>query len=168
MIPSTKHTAQYNTIFNILLFFIIILFFLTKHILLLIFNYFFLFILNHTRLLSPRFLHFILLNFITSSSTLLHLRFAFLLIRNFCVFYQYQCDSGTFQVESQISQYDFFLVVQVPLFIYFLFIYFPFEIFWFTECKFVLILRNFFFFFNHKLHADRILNFGRYLPKHLK
>ena len=62
--------------------------------LLLIFNYFFLFILNHTRLLSPQFLHFIFLNFITSSFTLLHLHFAFLLIRNFCVFYQYHCGSA--------------------------------------------------------------------------
>ena len=52
------------------LFFITILFFLSRHILLLIFNYFFLFILNHTRLLSSWFLHFILLNFITSSFTL--------------------------------------------------------------------------------------------------
>ena len=67
---------------------------------LLIFNYFFLFILNNTRFLSSRFLHFILLNFITSSSTLLHLRFAFLLIRNFCVFYQYQCGSASSQVLS--------------------------------------------------------------------
>ena len=100
LIPSTKHTVQYNTIFNILLFFITLLFFLTWQILLLIFNYFFLFILNHTRLLSPRFLHFILLNFITSSFTLLHLRFAFLLIRNFCVFYQNQCGSASSQVLS--------------------------------------------------------------------
>ena len=68
--------------------------------LLLIFNYLFLFILNHTHLLSPRFLHFILLNFITSSSTLLHLCFAFLLVHNFCVFYQYQCGSVSSQVLS--------------------------------------------------------------------
>ena len=100
LIPSTKHTVQYNTIFNILLFFITLLFFLTWQILLLIFNYFFLFIFNHTRLLSPRFLHFILLNFITFSFTLLHLRFAFLLVRNFCVFYQNQCGSASSQVLS--------------------------------------------------------------------
>ena len=100
LIPSTKHTVQYNTIFNILLFFITLLFFLTWQILLLIFNYFFLFILNHTCLLSPRFLHFILLNFITFSFTLLHLRFAFLLICNFYVFYQHQCGNASSQVLS--------------------------------------------------------------------
>ena len=88
-----QHNFQYFT----LLFFITVLF-LTRHKLLLIFNYFYLFILNYTRLLSPRFLHFILLNFITSSSTLLHLRYAFILIRNFCVFYQYQCDNASSQV----------------------------------------------------------------------
>ena len=53
-----------------------------------------------TRLLPPRFLHFVLLNFITSSSTLLHLHFAFLLICNFCVFYQYQCGNASSQVLS--------------------------------------------------------------------
>ena len=63
--------------------------------LLLIFNYFFLFIFNHTRLLSLWLLHFIFLNFITLSSTLLYLRFAFLIFHNFCVFYQYQCSSGS-------------------------------------------------------------------------
>ena len=55
--------------------------------LLLIFNYFFLFILDHSCLLSPQFLHFILLNFITSSPILLHLRFSILFVHNFCVFY---------------------------------------------------------------------------------
>ena len=118
--------------------------------LLLNFNYFFLFTLNHTRLLSPRFLHFILLNFITSSSTLLHLRFAFLIVHNFCVFYKYQCGNVSSQVLSlKFYQYDFcFLAIQVPLFISFLFIFFfPFEVFWFTECKFVLVLRIIFFFF---------------------
>ena len=130
------------------------------------------FIFNHTRLLSPRFLHFILLNFITSSSTLLHLRFAFLLVCNFCVFYQYQCGSAFSQVKSQISQYDFFfLAVQVPLFISFLFIFFfHLENFWFTECKFVLVFRTIYIYiytyFKHKLHAVRILNFGWYLLKH--
>ena len=111
-IPSTQHTTQYNTIFNILLFFITLLFFLTWQILLLIFNYFFLFILNHTCLLSPRFLHFILLNFITFSFTLLHLRFAFLLVRNFCVFYQNQCGSASSQVLSfKFLNTIFFLAV---------------------------------------------------------
>ena len=43
--------------------------------------------------------------------------------------------------------------------------FFPFEVFWFTECKFVLVLRPIFF-FKHKLHTGRILNFGWYLPKH--
>ena len=93
--------------------------------LLLIFNFFFLFILNHTSLLSPRFLHFILLNFITSSSTLLHLRFAFLIVRNFCVFYQYQCGSNSSQVLSlKFLNTIFFLAIQVPLFISFHFISF--------------------------------------------
>ena len=112
--------------------------------LLLIFNYFFLFILNHTHLLSPQFLHFILLNFITSSSIFLHLRFAFLLVHNFCVFYQYQCSNASSQVLSLkfLNTIFFFLAVQVPLFISFLFIFFPFEIFWFTKCKFVLVLRT--------------------------
>ena len=78
----------------------------------------------------------------------LHLRFAFLLVCNFCVFYQYlvrQCLFSSFK--SQISQYDFFfLAIQVPLFISFhFFSFFPFEVFWFTECKFVLVLTFFFF-----------------------
>ena len=116
--------------------------------LLLIFNYFFLFIINHTRFLSSRILHFILLNFITSSSTLLHLHFAFLLIRNFYVFYQYQCGNAFSQVLSLkfLNMIFFFLAVQVSLFIYFLFIFFPFEVFRFTECKFFLVLRTIFFF----------------------
>ena len=88
---------------------------------------FFLFILNHTRLPSPRFLHSILLNFITSSSTLLHVRFTFLLIHNFCVFYQYQCGSASSQVLSlKFLNMIFFLAVQVHLFISFLFIFFSF------------------------------------------
>ena len=79
LISSTQNTAQYNTIFNFLLQY----YFSSPDIyyLLLIFNYFFLFILNHTCLMSSRILHFILLNFITSSSKLLHLHFAFLLVR---------------------------------------------------------------------------------------
>ena len=70
------NTTQFSTFY----YFLLQYYFSSSNIyyLLLIFNYFFLFILNHTRLLSPRFLHFILLNFITSSSTLLHLCFAFL------------------------------------------------------------------------------------------
>ena len=117
--------------------------------LLLIFNYFFLFILDHTCLLFPWFLHLILLNFITSSSILLHLHFAFLLVRNFYVFYQYQCSNAFSQVLSLkfFNTIFFFLAVQVPLFISFLFIFFfPFEVFWLTECKFVLVLRTIFFF----------------------
>ena len=65
----------------------------------------------------------------------------------------------------------FFLTAQVPLFISYLFIFFffPFKVFWFTKCKFVLVLKTIFFFFlKHKLHACRILNFGWYLPKHLE
>ena len=86
--------------------------------------------------------------FYPSPSTFLHLSFAFLLVRNFCVFLLVpvqQCLFSSF--ESQISQYDFFLAVQVPLFISFLFIFFffPFEVFWFTEYKFFLVLRTIFF-----------------------
>ena len=116
--------------------------------LLLNFNYFFLFTLNHTRLLSPRFLHFILLNFITSSSTLLHLRFAFLIVHNFCVFYQYQCRSASSQVLSLkfLNTIFFKLYRHLCSFLFFSF-FFPFEVFWFTECKFVLVLRIIFFFF---------------------
>ena len=73
----------------------------------------------------PKYFYIYVLKFITSSSTLLHLRFAFLLVRNFCVFYQYQCNSVCSQVEFQIYQYDFFfLVVKVPLFISFIFVFF--------------------------------------------
>ena len=93
--------------------------------LLLIFNYFFLFILNHPHLLSHWFLHFILINFITSSSTLLHLHFAFLLICNFCIFFEYQCGNASSQFwVLNFSIRFFFLDVQVPLFISFLFIFF--------------------------------------------
>ena len=92
------NTTQYSTFY----YFLLQHYFSLPNIyyLLLNFNYFFLFILNHTRLLSPRFLHFILLYFITSSSTLLHLRFAFLPVRNFCVFYKYQCGNASSQVLS--------------------------------------------------------------------
>ena len=76
---------QHN--FQLFYYFLLQYYFFSPNILLLIFNYFFLFSLNHTRLLSSRFLHFILLNFITSSPTLLHLHFTFLIVRNFCVFY---------------------------------------------------------------------------------
>ena len=49
---------------------------------------------------------------------------------------------------------------------FFSFFFFLFEIFQYTECKFVLVLRtNFFFFPKHKLHAGKILSFGWYLPK---
>ena len=144
MISSAQHTAQYNTIFNLLLFFITVLFFLTRHILLFIFNYFLLFILSHTRLLSSRFLHFILLNFITSSSILLHLRFAFLLVRLCLLPILVQpCFFSSF--EFQISQYDFFFSC-TGTFVHFIFFFFPFEVFWFTECKFVLVLRTINFF----------------------
>ena len=92
------NTTQFLTFYY---FFITILFFsLDINYLLIIFNYFFLLILNHTCLMSPRSLHFILLNFITSSSTFLHIRFAFFLVCNFCVFHQYQCGSAFSQVLS--------------------------------------------------------------------
>ena len=73
------NTTQFSTFY----YFLLQYYFFSPNIyyLLLIFNYFFLFILNHTCLLSSRILHFRLLNFITSSSKLLHLRFAFLLVR---------------------------------------------------------------------------------------
>ena len=59
-------------------------------------------------------------------------------------------------------------IVRLHLFISFLFnFFFPFEVFWCTECKFALVLRTFFF-FKHKLHAGKILNFGLYLPKRPK
>ena len=48
----------------------------------------------------------------------------------------------------------------------FFFLFFPFEIFWCIECKFVLVLRT--FFFKHKLHTGQILNFSKYLPKRLE
>ena len=111
--------------------------------LLLIFNYFFLFILNHTCLLSSRFLHFILINFITSSSTLLHLRFAYLLVRLCLLPISVQhCLFSSF--EFQISQYELFFFSCIGTFVHF---FFPFEVFfWFTECKFILVLKTFFFF----------------------
>ena len=115
------------------------------------------FILNNTHLLSSRFLHFILLHFIISSSIFLHLRFAFILVRNFCVFYQYQCNNASSQVLSlKFLNTIFFLTAQVPLFISFLFIFFPFEDFWFTEYKFVLVLKTIFFFF--KAQTSCLLN----------
>ena len=94
--------------------------------LLLIFNYFFMFIFNYTCLLSSQFLHFILLNFITFSSSLLHLRFAFFLVRNFCVFYQYQCGSASSQVLSlKFLNTIFFLVVRyLCSFLFFSFFFF--------------------------------------------
>ena len=133
------------------------------------------FILNHTRLLSPRFLHFILLNFITSSSILLHLRFAFLLVCNFCVFYQYQCGSAFSQVESQISQYDFFFSC-TGTFVHFF--SFHLDNFWFTKCKFVLVFRTIYIYiyiYTHILSTNFmpaeswiLAGIYRNTPKHLK
>ena len=84
-------TLPNTTQFSIFYYFLLQYYFSSPDIyyLLFIFNYFFLFILNITRLLSPQFLHLILFNFITSSSTFSHLCFAFFLVHNFCVFYQY-------------------------------------------------------------------------------
>ena len=61
------------------------------------------------------------------------------------------------------------IVYCIGTFVYFFsfHFFFPFAIFRCTECKFVLVLRTFFF-FKHKLHAGQILNFGWYLPKYLK
>ena len=90
--------------------------------LLLIFNYFFLFILNHTCLLSFRILYFLLLNFITSSSTLLHLRFAFFLVHMCLLPILVQpCFFSSF--EFQISQYDFFFSC-TGTFVHFVFFFF--------------------------------------------
>ena len=151
-LSTPSNTTQFSTFY----YFLLQYYFSSPDIyyLLLIFNYFFLFILNHTHLLSLWFLHFILLNFITSSSILLHLHFAFLLIRNFCVFYQYQCGSASSQVLSLkfLNTIFFFFSFWVFL-VYGMQIYFGF---------------NNFFFFKHKLHASRILNFGWYLSKHPK
>ena len=47
---------------------------------------------------------------------------------------------------------------------HFISFFFPFKVFRCTKCKFVLVLRTFFF-FKHKLHAGQILNFSRYLSK---
>ena len=115
---STHCPIQHNFQHFIIFYYSII--FPHQTLLLLIFNYFFLFIFNHTRLQSSRFLNFILLNFITSSSTLLHLRFAFFLV-HLCLLpiLVQPCLFSSF--EFQISQYDFFLAVQVHLFISFFF-----------------------------------------------
>ena len=138
---STHCPIQHNFQHFIIFYYSII--FPHQTLLLLIFNYFFLFIFNHTRLQSSRFLHFILLNFITSSSTLLHLCFAFLLIRNFCVFYQYQCGSAS----SQVLSLKFLNTIFFNQYRYLCsFLFFSFEVIWFTKCKFVLVLRTIFFF----------------------
>ena len=131
---STHCPIQHNFQHFIIFYYSII--FPHQTLLLLIFNYFFLFILNHTRLLSSRFLHFILLNFITSSSTLLHLRFAFFLV-HLCLLpiLVQPCLFSSF--EFQISQYDFFFSCTVHLFISFFFFLFRFfglqnaNLFWF-------------------------------------
>ena len=130
-------TLPNTTQFSIFYYFLLQYYFSSPNIyyLLLIFNYFFLFILNHTCLLSSRFLHFILINFITSSSTFLHLRFAFLFVRNFYVFYQYQCSSAFSQVLSlKFLNMIFFLAIHVPLFISFLFHFF-FSFWGFLVCR---------------------------------
>ena len=113
-----------------------------------LFYFSYLFDFNHTHLLSPQFLLFTLLNFITSSFTLLHLHFAFLLIHNFYVFYQYQCGIASSQVLSFkfLNTIFFQLYKYLCSFLFFSFFFFPFEVFWFTKCKFFLILRTIFFF----------------------
>ena len=130
-LSTPSNTTQFSTFY----YFLLQYYFSSPDIyyLLLIFNYFFLFILNHTHLLSLWFLHFILLNFITSSSILLHLHFAFLLIRNFCVFYQYQCGSASSQVLSLKFLSTIFFLSCTGIFVHFIsFHFFPFEVFWFT------------------------------------
>ena len=91
------------------------------------------------------------LNFITSLSTLLHLRFVFFFVHNFCVFYQYQCGSISSQVLSLKFFNSIFFSCTSTFVHFFSFNFFPFEIFWFTECKFVLVLRTFFFSFFFKV-----------------
>ena len=56
------------------------------------------------------------------------------------------------------------MVYKPHCYLFLFFIFFPFEIFWCTECKFILVLRTFFF-FKHKLYASQILNFSQYLLK---
>ena len=161
------NTTQFSTFY----YFLLLYYFSSLEIyyLLLIFNYFFLFILNHTRLLFPQFLHFILSNFITSSSTLLHLHFALLLVRNFYIFYQYQCGS----VSSQVLSFKFLNMIFfscIGTFVHFFSFQFFFSFWGFSVYKMQIFFgfKNFFFFLRHKLHVSQILNFGRYLPKQLK
>ena len=60
------------------------------------------------------------------------------------------------------------MVYKPHCYFYFFFIFFfPFEIFWCIECKFVLVLRTFFF-LKHKLYAGQILNYIQYLLKRPK
>ena len=160
-------TLPNTTQFSIFYYFLLQYYFSSPNIyyLLLIFNYFFLFILNHIHFLFSWFWHFILLNFITSSSIFLHLCFAFFLVRNFCVFYQYHCGSASSQVLSlKFLNTDFFLAIQAPLFIsFFSFSFFSFWGFLVYRMQICFGFKNNFFFFKHKLHASQILNFGRYL-----
>ena len=123
------------------------------------------FILNHTRLLSPRFLHFILLNFITSSFTLLHLCFAFLLIRNFCVFYQNQCSSASSQVLSfKFLNTIFFSCTST--FVYFSsFHFFSFWSFLVYRMQICFGLKNNFFFFKAQISYRSNLKFRSIFTK---
>ena len=57
-------------------------------------------------------------------------------------------------------------MVYKPHYYYYYYYYFPFEIFWCTEFKFVLVLKI--VFFKHKLHVGQILNFSQYLLKCLE
>ena len=136
-----SNTTQFSTFY----YFLLQYYFSSPDIyyLLLKFNYFFFFILSHTHLLSSRFLHFIFLYFITSSSTLLYLHFAFLLVHNFYIFYQYQCAAMPL-LKFWVSNFSIrFFFSCTGTFVHS--ISFSFEVFWFTECKFVLVLKTFFF-----------------------
>ena len=129
------------------------------------------FILNHTHLLFHQLLNFIFLNFVTSLSTLLHLHFVFLLVHNFCVFYQYQCDSASSQVLSLKFLNTIFFSCTILLFISFIFFFFfPFEVFLFTKCKFILVLRTIFFLSTNFIPIKSwvLTDIYRNTPKHLK
>ena len=165
MISSTKHTTQYNTIFNILLF-LLQYYFSSPDIyyLLLIFNYFF--------LLSPWFLYFILLNFITSSSTLLHLRFAFLIVRNFYFFYQYQCGNASSQVLSLKFLSTIFFLSCTGIFVHFISFHFFFSFWGFLVYRMQICFsfKNNFFLSTNFMPTESWISAGIYrnTPKHPK
>ena len=132
LISPTQNTAQYNKIFNILLFFITVLFFLTRHYyfsFLIIFSC--LFLTTHVFNLLDFYIYVLPSSlFITSmpsTSTSAAVPFLKFWVSNFSIQFFFSC-TGTF---VHFFSFHFF---------------FPFDVFWFTECKFVLVLRTIFFF----------------------